>query len=53
MKSTYLLQQKQLVKVLELNQNENFSRLKKSFTRFKYKKSYNYINYFNIENFNL
>lgn len=53
MKSTYLLQQKQLVKVLELNQLENFSRLKKSFLTFKTKKSYNYITYTNIENFNL
>ena len=53
MKATYLLQQKQLVKVLEINQFENFSKLKKSSLPFKFKKSYNYINYTNIENFNL
>lgn len=53
MKPTYLLQQKQLIKVLELTQNEKLVNSKKSSVTFKTKQSYNQINYTNIENFNL
>ncbi len=53
MKATYLLQQKQLIKILELGQAQAIIHPKKTLFNFKTKKSYNQINYTNIENFNL